>query len=381
MRIVRLLALAGLVISGYLLFLKLNGTITSLVGCGVGSGCENVLGSKWSQWFGLPVSGLSTLLYLGIFVLTFRPSIPLFKAAAYLLVAAAIWFMGLQIFVIKTFCPWCLSTHLIGLATAFAIFRVVPREKFRPKSPALFVPLFLFAVLALGQIFGPEPRTYEVTNDTSFVGQREKSPPPTPLPKPSRMISFQGGAKTYAVDELPILGPPTAKYVLVKYFDYTCKSCLAMEGDLEKLREKYPDDIAVIVLPSPLNRTCNPHYPARFDNHEHACELARLGLAAWRAAPEKFPEAHALLFARPVTDAAQALKRLLTIIPAAKLEAALADPWVGEQLEADIADFGMLAKTNPMMPKLLVSDQSMMQGTARSPEEFIRAIERVLKLP
>ncbi|MDB4318295.1 hypothetical protein N9972_00965, partial [bacterium] len=119
--LVRVLALIGLAISAYLLIQKLNGTITSIKGCGGEGGCANVLGSKWSQLLGLPVSAFSTLLYLGIIGLTFKPQREILVTIALLLIGAALWFSGLQMFVIKSFCPWCLATHLIGLFTAIAI--------------------------------------------------------------------------------------------------------------------------------------------------------------------------------------------------------------------------------------------------------------------
>lgn len=43
--LLRLLALSGVAVSAYLFYLKLNGTITSVAGCGGGSDCANVLGS------------------------------------------------------------------------------------------------------------------------------------------------------------------------------------------------------------------------------------------------------------------------------------------------------------------------------------------------
>jgi uncharacterized membrane protein len=102
--------------------MKLTGQITSVVGCGGEGGCSNVLGSQWSQWFLIPISAVSACFYLGLIVLTYKLSKSTLTIAAFLLIMAAAWFMGLQVFVIKSFCPWCFTTHLIGLLTAGAIF-------------------------------------------------------------------------------------------------------------------------------------------------------------------------------------------------------------------------------------------------------------------
>jgi len=131
MRIVRFLAFVGLAISGTLLLMKLTGSISSIRGCGGSGGCENVLGSKWSQWFGIPVSAFSTLLYGGLIVVGFRwPSAKMvFKAIAVLLLLAAFWFVGLQIFALRSFCPWCCATHLVGLLTSVALLRTISQQQ------------------------------------------------------------------------------------------------------------------------------------------------------------------------------------------------------------------------------------------------------------
>ena len=87
--ILRVLALAGLTICGYLGALKFTGQTTSIVGCGAGSGCSNVLGSEWSQFLGVPVSVLAGVVYLALLTTTWRPSRPLYGAFAICLTGAA----------------------------------------------------------------------------------------------------------------------------------------------------------------------------------------------------------------------------------------------------------------------------------------------------
>jgi uncharacterized membrane protein len=129
--------------------MKLTGQITSVVGCGGEGGCSNVLGSQWSQWFLIPVSAVSACFYLGVIVLTYKLSKSILTMAAFLLIMAAAWFMGLQVFVIKSFCPWCFTTHSIGILTAGVIFWKA-RAPF--KARFFFAPLLLMSVLILGQI-------------------------------------------------------------------------------------------------------------------------------------------------------------------------------------------------------------------------------------
>ena len=278
MTIIRTLALFGFGVSAYLVWMKLTGQITSVVGCGGEGGCSNVLGSQWSQWVLIPVSVVSACFYLGLIVLSYKVSKSILTMAAFLLIMTAAWFMGLQVFVIKSFCPWCFTTHLIGLFTAGAIFWKA-RAPFKPTF--IMGPLLLMTLLILGQIYGPKPKSYAFTSEAGIEKREEVK---AHNEGKGRVVDFKDATgrvvKTYRLGSVPLIGSPDAKHILVKYFDYTCQSCRTMEKDLAVLMQTYPGQVAVIVLPTPLNRACNPYVSAGND-HEHACELARLGLAFW----------------------------------------------------------------------------------------------------
>src|SRR5690348_7140203 len=59
---IRVLGLAGLTLSTYLLVISL-GEQRLPVGCGAGSGCASVLSSRWSNVLGIPVGGLAVATY------------------------------------------------------------------------------------------------------------------------------------------------------------------------------------------------------------------------------------------------------------------------------------------------------------------------------
>ena len=146
--LLRFLALAGLMICGYLGILKLTGQTTSIVGCGTESGCDNALGSRWSQFFGIPVSVLAGVVYLALLITTWRPSRPLYGAFAICLTGAALWFIGLLYFDIKAVCPWCLAMHTIGIITSLVLILSLHQlPASNPRTPLRFAPLG--AVVAL----------------------------------------------------------------------------------------------------------------------------------------------------------------------------------------------------------------------------------------
>lgn len=120
--IITVLVLVGLSIASYLTWTTWNAS--AVAGCS-GDGlidCDHVLASKWSKWLGQPVSLLGAMGYLGMLVgtaWTFLSSrkLPLLVLAMFAMMAAgsALWFIGLQAFVLKHFCMYCMGVHTCSL--------------------------------------------------------------------------------------------------------------------------------------------------------------------------------------------------------------------------------------------------------------------------
>ncbi|NNM29953.1 MAG: vitamin K epoxide reductase family protein, partial [Akkermansiaceae bacterium] len=163
--LLRILALAGLVLSAYLLTLKLTGRISYLAGCGEGSGCENVLGSRWSQFFYVPVTAFSGMMYALLLATTWRPFRPVCAALAVCFAGAALWFFGILAFVLEAFCPWCSAAHAIGLTCAVILAWKLKKDDRLPGSgrSGVLAGAGALAVLMLGQVFGPVPETHAIT--------------------------------------------------------------------------------------------------------------------------------------------------------------------------------------------------------------------------
>lgn len=391
----RFSSLAGLLLSGWLLFQKATGSITYLVGCGAGSGCANVLGSRWSQWFLIPVTALSLLLYAALLVLTFRPRRLPLLAIGTSLAGAAIWFGIVQAFILHHFCPWCLAAHLIGITCAILIFREHGVPKSGPVKPGILAGLAATALLVAGQVFGPVPDTHQ----ESQVVLDETSVPEaaTPAKVGSGPVHSRGegrkatflGNKQYNASTLPHIGDAKSPHVLVKYYDYACNACRDLHEDLDALMRKHPGKFCIIVLPCPINRACNPNVPPHLQNHANACELAKLALACWRADPASFPQVHHALFARPVPDLPKAMEIVKPLMNKPLAAGALDDPWIAEVLAANSEDYKRInftinnakpGEANYLMPKLLVGGTRMLHGVTKTREILFGAIEQEFKL-
>ena len=381
--LLRVLALTGFGICAYLGVLKLTGQISSIKGCGAGSGCANVLGSEWSQFLGVPVSVLAGVLYLGLFAATWRPSRPLYLGFLICLAGAAAWFLGLLYIKMKAFCPWCAAMHSIGIFTSIVLAAAVRHLKRpeKPEKPFCYAPPAAGAgllILILGQVYGPKPPTHAAT--TEVLGSHRAASEMGKGTGEQGAVRFFSGRKEYNTITMPHLGPSDASHVLVKYFDYTCRSCRDVHADLQFVAEKHPGSFCVILLPVPLHRDCNPFYPADLTNHDHACELARLSLAAWRAKPALWPEVHEQLFSQPVLPPEVAEAAVGQIVGHDELTKALEDPWINEHLESNVNDFKQMILTTRAMPKMVIGDDQVLHGVPRSKEVLLQTLGQHYKL-
>src|SRR5436309_12183590 len=138
--LVRLLMAGAIGVSGYLAWTSLSGG--AVAGCGPDSGCDKVLHSRWAYWLGIPVSVPALLVYVAVLGLSFRlggknPAAqqrkvwPLLVGAALMVMGGAIWFTGLQLFVIHSFCKFCMTGHALGVAAAAII---LVKALIRPES-------------------------------------------------------------------------------------------------------------------------------------------------------------------------------------------------------------------------------------------------------
>ncbi|MEX1063709.1 MAG: vitamin K epoxide reductase family protein, partial [Candidatus Paceibacterota bacterium] len=91
--------------------------------CSFLNGCDVVTTSKYSAIFGIPVSLLGAIYYLAILVLAIayldsRKSGLLKMAARFTVVGlvASVWFVLLQVLVLKAFCLYCIGSAVTSTA-------------------------------------------------------------------------------------------------------------------------------------------------------------------------------------------------------------------------------------------------------------------------
>ena len=403
----------ALVVSAYLAYATF--TMTDVAGCGGGSifDCGHVLHSKWSKAAGIPVSVFAfathAILISGLFVtisqgfgnISRKLANCAVLTAAVAASVAALYFISLQVFVLKHLCSYCMAAHVCGLIVGSIALWKIPVSTGLKKTLA-GVSLLGIAGLATIQIASAEPPKYKIdtfapveteqsdqesvtfespggdsddlfsapnesdgadiftapvpdgasttpkqnhsfqfpareelamlsiisgqgmaftSNALLLVAPTQDAPTPaaqnqqsgtgsaaksgsdskpkqdaqTPT-KSTRLVQMNGGSIKLKAVDWPLVGDPDAKYIFIEMFDYTCEHCRATNKAIEVAKKSLGKDLAVVVLPVPMNLACNPLIKTSLPAHAESCELSRLAIAVWRLDAKKFGDFHHWMF-------------------------------------------------------------------------------------
>ena len=421
--------------SSYLAWASL--TSSAVAGCDGGSifNCNHVLHSQWSHVMSIPVSIPAIVLHMVVLsMLLSNPASQRMQAARWSIVgfaslsagAAAVWFIGLQVFWIGHLCQYCLVAHAGGLILAAVCLWNLPIPTHSCRWIGCGALTAVFGLAAL-QTFGVTPEThklieYSVPSETSgesggtetedaylFEAPKRAIEPqvllmPNHLQRnviqassliaaylnPASMVTFQVVANTdegqthsarilnsvkLETNAWPLLGKSDAELVFVELFDYTCEHCQRTHKAIEGARQKFGDRLAIIVLPVPMDGKCNPTVKSTDALHAEACELAKLSVAVWSVDKGKFAEFHHYLFtAKP--NYSTALTKANELVDMEKLKAMRSSTLPNEFIAKHVALYQRAGAGT--IPKLMFPKTSSV-GAIESAEVIIHLIEQHLR--
>lgn len=350
----RVLALCAAGLAAYLLYASASSS--GVVGCTWSAfDCDAALGSRWGKWFGVPVAAGGLLCYLTALagsVLAGRDSTPgsigwrLLEAMIPLAVGAGVWFVGVQLVALESFCLYCLLTHAAGLLMAVAAIGWRQAEQSgTPDSapvglsldgsvptggsaashgpPAMGLPtvagLVGLIALAGGQLLGPGTSVadYEAKLEGEFRFEEPAEADPEAAAEPvtvtaekpvtlghaepkfparqangSRQLSLLGGKLTIDAYDHPVLGSPEAPHLVVELMDYACPHCRKFHDKLTEAIERFDGQVGVVVMFVPGEISCNPYVRKAKKKAAGSCYAAKLSLAVSRLRPERFERFH-----------------------------------------------------------------------------------------
>ncbi|HWA88269.1 MAG TPA: vitamin K epoxide reductase family protein [Opitutus sp.] len=384
------LSALGLALSGFLSWHHLIGG--SMLGCGGGSPCDDVLNSRWSTIAGvLPVSGLAAGAYLAMLVCSFSigpaNAAPVRRLAwdALLVLASAaagsaVWFTVVQKWMIGAFCPYCMATHFTSLLLAgLVIWRASRRSDDDPPDatspsvasspPSVLRRLPAFAIgLALAGILAAVQVAFAPSNV-------------------SRGGESAGPLSAVDTQAVPLIGSPDARYVVTLLFDYECPHCQQLHLMLGEAIRRYHGQLAFALCPTPLNRRCNPYIPRDADEFKDSCDLTRIALAVWLADREAFSVFDNWMYSfdsgdrwRPRTlDAAKA--RAIELVGRAKFGTAMSDPWIDRYLQSSVRIYGeTMQNGRGGVPKLVFGPRWITPQPANA-DELVSILQTSLIVP
>ena len=325
-----------------------------LIGCTQGTNCNIVLGSRWSFLFGIiPVSALAAGAYLTLLACILLIDSKwtgtqerdfLFHAILVVsgaIIGCAIWFIWLQSHMIRAFCPYCMTAHILGIVISVLSVIWCIGQKTRRIVLNILIGVLIAAALGVVQ-FTTTPRSLA---ERGFVNEPLRYPDPK---------------------EMPIIGSPDAKHKVTMLFDWQCAHCRRTHIMLPDAVSLLGDSIAIVCTPVSMSRECNPHISPGIDRFAGSCTFMRIGLAIWRTNPDAYWEYENQFFGTdlvqswnpPTVEQATAMAEQL--IGKDRLEKSMQSRWMENYIWTVNELFGRTSKgTTSAIPRLIYNGKIM----------------------
>lgn len=342
----------------------------NLVGCGVGSSCDSVMGSPWAFLFGrIPVSAIAVVTYLMLMVcLLFLDSgkeadlsldciiwtIMLSIGGA--IVGIALWFSYLQLAVLHTFCKYCCLVHFLGCVCGCSVYMVTPQRRGWKYIP-----------LAAGFVAAGLMAFVQVKTVPAIVYDEG---------------STQAALPSFENDGMPVVGPENAEFTVTLMYDYQCVHCRKLHKILSEVIEKSAGKLKFILCPVSLSNECNPYVPDGIDRFAGSCTMARLGLAAWFSFPEYYPQIEEYLLGgedvHKTLKPEDAVEYVREIVGDEPLGIALNDPRIKNCLSKAYELFGRTSNSEKSgIPRLILGNRWIVPET-ESADDLLSVIQSSL---
>jgi uncharacterized membrane protein len=374
----------------------------SMAGCGTGSPCDQVLNSRWSVIAGiLPVSGLAMGVYLALLVAGFfigpdteapvrRLAWSVMLILAGSVAGSAIWFTVLQKWVIGTFCPYCMTTHITGLLlAALVIWRAItvfPNysdnilqmkhsrvKKGSTETPVRIIrPLHAMGLALIGLVLAGILAAFQAGFTPTVVYRDGES---------------QDNLPSIDYNTVPMVGSADAPYVVTLLFDYQCSHCQKIHFMLNAAINRYSGKLAFVLCPAPLNPGCNPFIPRDVDAFKNSCELAKIGLTVWVARRVAYPAFESWMFTFESGDnwrprsLESARAKAVELVGQEKFDTSSTDPWIERYMQTCIQIYGRTIQSGKGgIPKLIFGSRWVIPEPYNA-DDLVMILQKSLAVP
>jgi uncharacterized membrane protein len=214
----------------------------------------------------------------------------------------------------------------------------------------------------------------------------DKTPEAGPdVPALSRKVTFLKGMLTIDMYQEAVIGSPTAPHVVIEMVDYACPHCRAMHKTVEQAIERYGDQLAIVIMPMPLELECNKQMDKTEPAHYGACKLARLALAVAEVDPAAFVDFHNWMMADKdkVPPIDRAIAKAYRLVDQKKLREHVNSDEINQRIQKDISLYVALSAQQSKdgkpfgLPVQILGDE-VVSGDTVSGEELLTKWEQVL---
>ncbi len=210
------------------------------------------------------------------------------------------------------------------------------------------------------------------------VSKEDASESKSTRKKKGRVISYPGVRANLNVGDWPMVGNANADQVVVFLFDYTCDHCSRMSRNLDIAKKRFGDQLAIVMLPVPLDAECNSTIVVTTPSHIESCELSRVALAVWRVDASAFPKFHRWMFSAGTTrTASAAYQKAATMVDPKQLAQEVNGAMVARFLGRHVQLYQRAGEGT--LPKLLTTKITL-RGEMPGAEELCGLLQRELAL-
>jgi uncharacterized membrane protein len=208
----------------------------------------------------------------------------------------------------------------------------------------------------------------------------------TPEPRRERKIKLLGGKLTIDVGDEPLIGSIDAPHIVVEMISYDCPHCRKTNKIMKRALARYGDQVALVVLPLPLESKCNRLVTHPDASHSGACATARTVLAVAKVRPQSFPKFHEFVMSgdeKKPPALTSILIKAYGLADHGKLKEASDSKQVADKIASYVNLFEMLQKNNAEskekfgLPIQILGDH-VMSGTVEKADDVYKAWEEHL---
>lgn len=226
---------------------------------------------------------------------------------------------------------------------------------------------------------GDTPTTSDDETDSSASSEE----PVADSSKRSRKVSFLGGKLTLDTYEQPIIGSPEAPKIVVEIVSYDCSHCRKMHRMMKQALARYGDQVALVVLPLPLDRECNKLITDPAASHAGACSTAKFACSISKIKPGSFPRFHDYLMTGDEPPPRESIiARAYRTADRRKLQEMRESEEISKDITSYVDLFSMLRQQNAGnkdfgLPVQILGDH-VMSGSVESADDIYQAWEKHL---